>query len=749
LQWTGVSPRHGTLGCSEAMSRQARQRRRRHNHAGPTRILLVGGGAIATVLVLGTIAAVGYVLHVAGTAPALSSLHPLLNGGSSQVFAADGTRLGFIQSDNVRSPVGWNEIPADLKNATVAIEDQRFYKNNGVDLTGIFRSAVKDIVHGAPLQGGSTITMQLVRNLYLGGDQRTLRQKIIEAKLAIDYNEHHSKRSILTSYLNSVPYGTVGGQTATGVQAAARIFFDKPAFQLDLEQSALLAGLPQAPSEYNPLRNPDAARYRRNEVLAKMAELHYITAAQASATERAPLQVHLGTFYSQRSEPFFFEYVREALEHRYGRQTIEQGGLKVYTTIDLNKQRLARRAIAEVLNQPEDPASAIVTLNPHNGDIEAMAESESYEQSQYNLAADGHRQPGSTFKAIDLADALSRGIDPNSTYYFSHTLAPGWLPTYPTYEVKTFEGTSLNKSINLVDATLASDNTVYAQLAADLGEETVTQTAYKMGVKTHLSSFPAEALGGLTLGVTPLEMADVYATLADGGWRNTPIAITKVVFPGGHVDSSWGTPHRVKVLSEGVTAEETSILHQNVLGGTATRSAINCPTAAKTGTTSELVDAWLDGYTPNYATVVWMGYPNRRVSMTDVHGEPQQGGYLPAEIWHDYMAAVTEGQPCVEFPQPKESLSYQPFFGKYASTGESLQAAQSSNESSAKRPAKKHPAHRTPQTAHEAPETHEAPPETHEAPATPAHEPNEPAAQPPAGKRGPQVSPTGGAEPRA
>ncbi len=527
------------------MSRQARQRRRRHHRAGPARIFLIGGGVLATTLVLGVIAAVGYVLHVAGTAPALASLHPILSDGSSQVFAADGTRLGFIQSDDLRSPVGWNEIPRDLKNATVAIEDQRFYKNDGVDLTGIFRSAIKDITNGAALQGGSTITMQLMRNLYLGGDQHTLKQKIIEAKLAIDYTEHHSKRSILTSYLNSVPYGTLGGQTATGVQAAARIFFDKPASQLDLEQSALLAGLPQAPSQYNPFLYPAAARERRNEVLAKMAELHYISAAQAAATEHAPLEVHIGKFYSQRSEPFFFEYVREQLIHRYGARTVEQGGLKVYTTIDLHKQSLARKAIAEVLDEPEDPASAIVTIDPHNGDIEAMAESESYEQSQYNLAADGHRQPGSTFKAIDLADALTRGIDPNSTYYLSHTLAPGWLPTYPTYEVKTFEGTSLNKSINLVDATLTSDNTVYAQLAADLGENTVTEMAYKMGVKTHLSSYPAEALGGLTLGVTPLEMADVYATLADGGYRNRPIAIAKVVFPDGHVQLQLGRapPH--------------------------------------------------------------------------------------------------------------------------------------------------------------------------------------------------------------
>jgi penicillin-binding protein 1A len=663
------------------MSRHARQRRLRHHRAGPARILLVGGGVLACALILGTIAAIGYVLHIAQSAPALASLRPLVGGGSSQVFAANGTRLGFIQADQLRTPVSWNEIPTNLKNATVAIEDQRFYQNDGVDLTGIFRSAVKDLTNGAALQGGSTITMQLVRNLYLGGDQHTLKQKIVEAKLALDYNEHHSKHSILTSYLNSVPYGTLGGQTAVGVQAAARIFFDKPASQLDLEQSALLAGLPQAPSQYNPFLYPSAARERRNEVLSKMAELHYISAAEASAARDEPLEVRHGNFYSQRSEPFFFEYVRSQLIHRYGKNTVEQGGLKVDTTIDLNKQREARKAIAEVLDEPEDPASAIVTLNPANGDIEAMAESESYEKSQYNLAADGHRQPGSTFKAIDLADALSRGIDPNSTYYLSHTLEPGWLPGYPTYEVKTFEGTSLNKSISLVNATLTSDNTVYAQLAADLGEETITQMAHKMGVTTHLSSYPAEALGGLTLGVTPLEMAVVYATLADGGWRNSPIAITKVVFPDGHVDSSWGTPHRVKVLSNGITSEETSILHQNVLSGTATRSAIDCPTAAKTGTTSELVDAWLDGYTPHYSTVVWMGYPNKRVSMTDVHGEPQQGGYLPAEIWHAYMAAVTEGQKCSEFPPPTEPLVYQPFFGKYESAGRSSQANENNEES--------------------------------------------------------------------
>ena len=687
---------------------------------------------LATTLVIGVFAAVAYVAHVADSAPSTTNLRPRVSGGSSEVFAADGTRLGSIQSDEPRTPVGWSEIPGDLKDATVAIEDQRFYQNDGVDLTGIFRAAVKDILHDAPLQGASTITMQLMRNLYLGGDERTLRQKIVEAAMAIEYTKHHSKHAILTSYLNSVPYGTLGGQTAVGVQAASRMFFDKPVWQLDLEQSALLAGLPQAPSQYNPFLDPTAARERRNEVLAKMAELHYISPAEAAATEAAPLEVHKGDFYSQRIERFFFEYVHQELVERYGTKAVEQGGLKVYTTIDLNMQRLARKAIGEVLDEPGDPASAIVTLNPHNGDIEAMAESESYEQSQYNLAADGHRQPGSTFKAIDLADALTRGIDPNTTYYLSHTLEPGWLASEPKYEVRTFEGTSLNKSINLVQATLTSDNTVFAQLAADLGEETITHTAYEMGVKEHLLGNPAQALGGLEVGVTPLEMAVVYATLADGGYRNTPIAITKVVFPDGQVDENWGQPHRVKVLSEAVTAEETSILHENVLSGTAVRSVINCPTAAKTGTTSELVDAWLDGYTPDYSTVVWMGYPNRDVPMTDVHGEPQQGGALPAVIWKTYMSAVTENQPCVELPTSKEAISYRPFYGHFATTGETQQTPQFEAPAAPTHTGAKHGGHAGHHGEHAVIEVQEAPAPKAEAPAAPQPQTPPPAAREPA-----------------
>ncbi len=690
------------------MSRQARKRRQQHSRSGATRFLLIFGGILASALILGTIAAVAYVLHVADSATPPSKLKPLITGGSSQVFAANGTRLGFIASDELRTPVGWNAITPDLRNATVAIEDQRFYKHDGVDVTGIFRAAIKDALHGAAVQGASTITMQLMRNLYLGGDQHTLKQKIIEAKMALDYEKEHNKREILTSYLNSVPYGTVGGQTAVGVQAASQTFFDKPASQLTLQQAALLAGLPQAPSQYNPFLDPHEARTRRNEVLRKMAELHYISEAEASGAENSGLETKHGSYYSQRQEDFFFEYVHELLDQRYGRAAVAEGGLKVYTTINLNMQRLARKAIAEVLNEPNDPASAIVTINPANGDIEAMAEcapagatvspsrcSDSYAQSQYNLAAEGHRQPGSTFKAIVLADALSKGVDPNTTIYDSHRLVKGWLPEEPNYEVEGFGGEAFGAS-NLVQATLRSDNTVYAQLAADLGEPSITQMAYKLGVKTHLEGNPAQALGGLKLGVTPLEMADVYATFADGGVRNTPIAITKVVFPNGRVDTSWGTPHRERVLTEPVAGELTHILHENVVvPGTAGRSEISCPTAAKTGTTNNLIDAWLDGYNSEYATAVWMGYPNKRVEMTDVHGEPQQGGYLPAEIWHTFMQPVTEGHPCAPLKESSAGIVYAPFYGKYAATGEALAQKEAAEASKGK----KHGAKKSPGAA--------------------------------------------------
>jgi penicillin-binding protein 1A len=401
-----------------------------------------------------------------------------------------------------------------------------------------------------------------------------------------------------------------------------------------------------------------------------MASANEITPAQEAAANTAPLGVVPNSFASSFRSSYFLDFIKRQLVQRYGADALEAGDLKVYTTIDPHFGDLARQAINTVLNLPGDPSAALVSENPNNGYVDTIAQSGNYAQSEFSLATQGRRQPGSTFKAIVLADALAHGIDPFTTVYLSHTLEAGWLPGYPTYKVTIDGGGNLESPVDLDQALVASDNTVFAQLAADLGESSVTQMAYAMGVVPGtLSSYPAEALGGLTRGVTPLEMANVYATLADGGWRNKQITIRKVVFPDGHVDSSWGVPHRVKVISTAAAAVETEILQHNVQYGTATLSAIGCPTAAKTGTTSGLVDAWLDGFTPNRATVVWMGYPNANVSMTDVHGQAQYGGALPAQIWHDYMTSVVN-PPCAPLLDPTATpMTYVPFSGHYQQIG--------------------------------------------------------------------------------
>jgi penicillin-binding protein 1A len=638
--------------------RQRQLRRRRHRS--PQRKLLLALGILGLIVAIGILSVAGYILAVAATAPDLSELKPHDKGQSSEIFAADGSRLGFVQSDTIRTPVSWSSMPADLRNATVAIEDQRFYKHKGVDYNAIVRAGIKNIESGGTVQGGSTITQQLVRALYIKDPKRTFDRKIREAKLASELEKQHSKRWILRGYLNDVPYGTVEGRTAIGVEAAAETFFAKHAGDLTLSESALLAGLPQAPSQYNPFRNPRAAIERRKEVLDKMVELHYLSPAQAAAAAQAKLDLKHGTRYTKRREPYFFDFVQEKLIEQYGVGVYRRGGLKVHTTIDPKLQDEARRAIDGQLASYPGPASAIVSVDPSNGYIRAMASSGTYKDRTFNLAAQGHRQPGSSFKTFVLTTAIRKGIDPNTTTYVSKPLDLN-VEGYGPWKVKTF-GNTYSGTMNLVQATLHSDNTVYAQLILDVGPKAVRETARMMGISTKLDALPAEGLGGLRLGVSPLEMADAYATLASGGIRNKPIAITKVEFPDGKSEDL-GQPKRTRVFSDGVAYEVTKILKQNIQSGTAAHANIGCPAAAKTGTTDNFNDAWLVGYTPHLATATWMGYPNALVSMPGV-----QGGSYPAAIWHDFMT-VAHGNDCSDFPQPKQPVHFSSFYGHYTSTG--------------------------------------------------------------------------------
>jgi penicillin-binding protein 1A len=508
--------------------------------------------------------------------------------------------------------------------------------------------------------------MQLVRNLYTGERARNgiagYKRKIREAKLAQELEDRHpghrGKLWIVNKYVNSVPYGTVGGQTAVGIQAAARVFFDKPASRLTLREAALLAGLPQAPSNYNPFLDKGAAIARRNDVLQRMADQGYITQASADETKQMSLGVKHNRYYTAKREGYVFDYVKQYLIDRYGLDTVRRGGLRIDTTIDLHLQKLARKAMDGNLGAP-DRVGAIVTVDPKTGWVKAMASSTKYGDSKWNLAAQGKRQAGSTFKVMVLMDALRRGVNPNSTSYVSRPLARGWLPSVPSYEVHTF-GRTYGGSMNLVTATLKSDNTVYAQLDADLGAETVAQTARDMGITSPLHGYPAEGLGGLTDGVSPLEMARAYATIANGGYRMKPIVVRKVTFPDKHFDYL-GKPVRHKVFDDGVAYEATQILEKNVQGGTGTKAQIGCPAAGKTGTVDNFTDAWFVGYTPRLVTSVWVGHPKDPYPL----GPNAQGGAIAAPIWGAYMKSA-KGKFCGDFAKPKVPFTPQPFFGKYS-----------------------------------------------------------------------------------
>ncbi|WCB97021.1 hypothetical protein DSM104299_05792 [Baekduia alba] len=653
------------------MSRRERQRRRRRNKGGPARPLFLAIGVLTTFAALAVLGAVGWVVSVANSGPTLDTIKPQDQGAASVIYAADGSRLGFISSDVLRTPVTGGQIPQVVRDATVAIEDRRFFEHKGVDFEGVVRAAVKNLESKDDVQGGSTLTMQLIRNLYTKDTVRTgvegYKRKIREAKLAEELENNHpgqrGKRWILDSYLNNVPYGTVGGKTAVGIQAAARIFYDKPAEKLTLAQAALLAGLPQAPSLYNPFLSASKAKARRDDVLRRMADQGYITQAQAAKAIQAPLGVKPNGYYSKKRESYFYDYVKQQLVDEYGAKRVQAGGMHIYTTLDLKMQSAARKALDDAL-AGTDKSGAIVSVDPRNGDIKAMASTARYGQFKFNLAAQGGYAAGSTFKVMVLMTALRKGVDPDSTTYTSMPLKFD-DPKYGPIDVHTYAGTYLGRA-NLVKATLASDNSIYQQLDLDVGPDNVTQTAKDMGIKSPMESVPAEGLGGLKHGVSPLEMANAYATIASNGWRNKVSAVRKVCFPTklGGFDCKLDKAHRHRAFEDGVTAEATKILKANVEGGTGTKAQFGCPAAGKTGTVDDFTDAWFVGYTPRLATSVWVGHATDRRTL----GPGAAGGEVAAPIWGAYMKTA-HGKYCGDFSKPKHAFVSTPFFGKYAKTG--------------------------------------------------------------------------------
>jgi len=591
--------------------------------------------------------AVSWAIKVYDSAPPLSSLRPVEKGRSSAIYAANGSLIGFIPSSNIRQPVPSGALPQLLKDATIAIEDRNFYHHGGIDPAGIARAAWKDLLAGGkPVQGASTITQQLVRDLYIQHPEETIRRKLIEAHLAEEEEEAHSKNWILTAYLNTAPYGTVEGEAAVGAEAAAQTYFSRPARDLNLRQAAMIAGLPQAPSEYNPLVDPKAALGRRNEVLKVMEEQGYITPARYEGTVHLGLGLHPGHKYQTIKDPFLFDLVEQELIKKYGINTVRNGGLKAYTAIDPQLQEKAQKAVesCSVCYSGAGPAAALASVNPTNGEIVALASTQAYsKESQFNYAWQAHRQPGSSFKVYVLTTAIKQGVDPYTTYYNGSspkTLAVPGGGTWTVNNAEPGQGT-----MSLATATWNSVNVVYAQLDLDVGPTNVTKTAHEMGIEAPLESVPAEAIGGLRVGVTPLEMADGYATLADGGIHHEATAVSKVVFPNGKVDEP-SLQAGNRVLTPGQAYDVTKLLEGVITQGTgAGYTSIGCPSeAGKTGTSEGDSDAWFVGYTPLYSTAVWVGHPDSRESTGF-------GGPTAGPIWRSYMEEA-QGRNCPEFPVP-------------------------------------------------------------------------------------------------
>jgi penicillin-binding protein 1A len=651
-------------------SRRRRKRRdrtkkaRRRRTVGLLLLVCVPVALVAAAAIGGTVAL--------GARCDLKSLTPVAVGQNSFVYAADGSELGVIPAERNRTPVSRRQMSPWVPKATVAIEDRRFYTHGGVDPVGILRAVVADVRAGKVVQGGSTITQELVRNLYLSRE-RTLKRKLVEACLAIKLSHSWSKDRILTAYLNQVFYGN----HSYGIEAAAETYFSKQARDLTLDESALLAGLPQAPTAYDPFRNPAAALARRNEVLHALLVNGEITSAQyQEAKADSDLHLRPGHRFQKIREPFFFGYVEQLLQDEYGSNTVREGGLRVYTTIVPGLQNAATASIEHTLTERSDPSGAVVSIDPRTGAIKAMtAVSPTRKGNQYNFVTSARRQPGSTFKTITLTAAVAKGMDPFHTSYLSAPLIynpdpAGTCENKIAWCVQTYEHTYAGVE-SVANATLQSDNTVYARLALDVGPANIVAMARRLGIRTSpLQPFPSITLGSEV--VTPLEMASAYATLAAGGIYSKPMAITKVVLPNGKIDTDagWGKPQRERVVPDWVASTVTQVLEQNMLYGTGRNAHVLDHTdAGKTGTTDNYADAWFSGYTPRLEATVWIGYPQGEIPMLDVHGAVVSGPTLPAEMWHTFMSTAIGNRPDVAFPPAQTPPVWTSWRGQWEYSG--------------------------------------------------------------------------------
>jgi len=574
------------------------------------------------------------------------------NAEASAIVAADGTPLTTLHAGENRTEISIDQVPRHVQDAVVAIEDRRFWTHAGIDLRAILRAARNNIDEGQIVEGGSTITQQFVKNALLASD-RTLDRKIEEATLSIQVEREFTKEQILEYYLNTVYFGN----GAYGIEAAANVYFDVTTNELTVAEGALLAGMIKSPSRFDPFVDAESALERRRTVLQAMTDEGYLSVT--GANNAASTDIELKPSDPDRTYPaaYFVQEVKRFMlnDPAFGRTFEERtkllftGGLRIETTLDLDLQQDADRAVELVLLDPTaDPNAAVVTIDHSSGYVLALVGGRDFfdggPQSKFNLATQAKRPSGSSFKPLVLAAAIEEGIPVDRVYS-----APAELDipiTSGTWSVENYGG-SAGGNVNLIEATVRSYNTAYAQLVMDIGADDAVALASGLGIESPLLAVPSAVLGAND--VSPMDMASAYATIANRGVRNQPVYVTRVLGPDGEVIYQHD-PTPIRVIERTTADEVTAILQQVISRGTGIKAKIGRPAAGKTGTGQNWGDAWFVGYTPDIVTSVWVGYAEGQVAMVPPKTRLRvTGGTWPAEIWQLYMTAALAEVPISEF----------------------------------------------------------------------------------------------------
>jgi penicillin-binding protein 1A len=634
--------------------------------------LLIGIGLLAAVSTV-----FGMMMAVASDLPELEEpAHE-----NSFLYDDKGRKLGVLTGNTKRIFLSEDKIAPVMKHAIISIEDRRFYTNEGVDLRGIARAFYQDVVAKKAVQGGSTITQQFVKNALAAQDKRTIFQKLREAAMAYHLTRKWSKERILRDYLNTIYFGN----GAYGIESAARTYFGNMhqgcsesrvhpcASVLTPAEAALIAGMVQNPSGYDPLVHPSAAKRRRDQVLGNMLAQGFLVRSQYDEAVQEPLPTRetITPPHEDTAYPYFTSWVKQQVVDQLGggqegARLAFEGGLRVKTTLDVDVQEAAQKAIQQWLPYENGPRAALVAIDNKTGGVRAMVGGDDYNKSPFNLATQGQRQPGSSIKPFILARALSDGVSPNSVWA-SHKLVIDVPHSTEKFTVNNYEG-AYSGSTTLARALTFSDNSVFAQVGIKVGTRRIARLAERMGIRTPVSHNYAMTLGGLAQGVTPLDMAHAYSTLAaDGrliygtlspGAHNGrgkpvpgPVGLASIKRPRGDTwkpvklpDGEEAVNRRRSrhVLDPGIAREVDSIMQSVVKVGSGTRAAVPGYTVAgKTGTTEGYGDAWFVGFTEDYTVAVWVGYPKEFRSMkTEFNGEPVAGGTYPAAIFSSFMRAI-------------------------------------------------------------------------------------------------------------